>query len=86
MFLVLFLFVRRVFAKSDIPPIGHFLSIFGSVHDYRGSTFVCKEYDDGFSQCLYSYPLPLLMLDVGSLTRLIIRATSPLRLFLPRSL
>ena len=34
--------------------VGHFLSIFSSVHDYRDSTFVCRKYDDGvvFFQCL----------------------------------
>ena len=48
-----------VFAESGVRVhiphcVGRFLSIFGSVHDYRGSTFVCREYDDGvvFFQCL----------------------------------
>ena len=50
--------MRGVFAKSGVRVrIPHH----GSVYNYRGSTFVCKEYDDGvvFFQCLCSYPLPL---------------------------
>ena len=61
-----FVFVRGVFAKSGVcvrvpHHVGHFLSIFGCVYDYRGSTFVCREYDDRvvFIQCLYSNPLCL---------------------------
>ena len=58
--------MRGVFAKCGVRVcvphhVGHFLSIFGSVHDYHGSTFVCRKYDDGvvFFQCLCSYSLPL---------------------------
>ena len=58
--------MHGVFAKSGVRVrvphhVGHFLSILGSVNDYRGSTFVCRKYDDGvvFFQCLYSNPLSL---------------------------
>ena len=58
--------MHGVFAKFGVRVrvphhVGNFLSVFGSVHDYRGSTFVCRKYDDGvvFFQCLYNYPLPL---------------------------
>ena len=60
------MFVHGVFAKSGVRVriphhVSHFLSIFGSVYNYRGSTFVCREYDDGvvFFQCLCTYPLPV---------------------------
>ena len=58
--------MHGIFAKFGVGVrvphhVGNFLSIFGSVHDYHGSTFVCRKYDDGvfFFQCLYNYPLPL---------------------------
>ena len=77
--------MHGIFAKSAVRVrvphhVGHFLSIFGSVHDYRGSTFVYREYDYGvvFFQCLCSYPPPFLMLDFGILAPLMVHTICPL--------
>ena len=58
-----------VFAKSGVRVhilrhVTHFLSIFGSVHDYRCSTFVCREYDDGVIFFSVSVELPSPLTDV----------------------
>ena len=55
-------------------------SIFGSVHDYCGSTFVCRSMMmelSFFSVCI-TILSPLLMLDFGSLVHLNVLTTCPL--------
>ena len=80
------MFVHGVFAKSGVRVriphhVGHFLSIFGSVYNYRGSTFVCREYDDGVVcfQCLCSHPLPLADVRFREFSSLMVHTTCPLR-------
>ena len=81
MLIIYFVFVCGVFTKSGVRVriphhVSNFLSIFGSVHDYRGSTFVCREYDDDgvvfFSVCRATLS-PLLMLHFRILARLMVR-------------
>ena len=62
------------------PTMSVIFSIFGSVYDYCGSTFVCRSMMmelSFFSVCI-TILSPLLMLDFGSLVHLMVHTTCPL--------
>ena len=77
--------MHGVFAKFGVlvhvpHHVGHFLSIFGSVHDYRDSTFSAGSMMmelSFFSVCV-AILSPLLMLDFGILAPLMVHTICPL--------